>query len=532
MTNLAHKNRWNRIVISMVALAAMLLLPIVNVPAALSAPLAITVTIPNKVGFEGYLTDGTGQPISDGAHNLAFRVYSAVSDPPVSALWVETQSITVTTGLYSALLGSSQALTSNLFNGDRWIGVTVDGGTEIAPRTQVASVPFALNAEHANSAESAAAVPWSGVTGAPSFLTGSAANGQVAVWGPSNTLAGTAGLLSANNTLTVTNGLNVGTASGATGGQIRASGTVTGSNLSGTNSGDATLAGENYLSLSGQAFTANAVNLSGSNVTGLLAAARFPALTGDVSTSGGSLATTIGSNKVGNTQLAQMATKTLKGNNSVSTANAADLTVAQVNTMLGTVTGSGANTQLAYFNGTSTATSSANLTTDGTSLTVGGGVNTGAATGAGTGDVAHAGGLKSYKNSTLYAGYAMTLLGANILGNVNMDGNDTIAVGTYTVDIDSTTALSGSTYGYSGPSNVAVALVRVQATWAAAASASVFRLMDLTNVAAYGVLRAHDTMIQDGYFLVPVDITTGQFKFVIVNAQATNVTLQIIGYGL
>jgi hypothetical protein len=40
--------------------------------------------------------------------------------------------------------------------------------------------------------------------------------------------------------------------------------------LTGTNSGDVTLAGENYLSLSGQVITANAVNLGGTNVSGIL----------------------------------------------------------------------------------------------------------------------------------------------------------------------------------------------------------------------------------------------------------------------
>jgi hypothetical protein len=39
---------------------------------------------------------------------------------------------------------------------------------------------------------------------------------------------------------------------------------------SGTNTGDITFSGENYLSLTGQALTANAVNLAGSNVTGVL----------------------------------------------------------------------------------------------------------------------------------------------------------------------------------------------------------------------------------------------------------------------
>ena len=68
--------------------------------------------------------------------------------------------------------------------------------------------------------------------------------------------------------------------------------------ISGTNSGDVTLAGENYLSISGQVITAAAVNLSGTNVTGTLAAARFGALTGDVTNSAGSYATTIANNAV------------------------------------------------------------------------------------------------------------------------------------------------------------------------------------------------------------------------------------------
>lgn len=47
-------------------------------------------------------------------------------------------------------------------------------------------------------------------------------------------------------------------------------GTIGASNLSGPNSGDVTLLGENYLSILGQSLTANAVNLSSSNVTGNL----------------------------------------------------------------------------------------------------------------------------------------------------------------------------------------------------------------------------------------------------------------------
>lgn len=54
-----------------------------------------------------------------------------------------------------------------------------------------------------------------------------------------------------------------------------------------------TFTGENYLTKTGSTLTASAVNLTGSNVTGQLKATSFPILTGDVTTSGGSLVTTI-----------------------------------------------------------------------------------------------------------------------------------------------------------------------------------------------------------------------------------------------
>ena len=62
--------------------------------------------------------------------------------------------------------------------------------------------------------------------------------------------------------------------------------------------GSVTLSGENYLTLSGQDINAKAIDLSGSNATGILAPASFPALTGDVTNTAGSLATTLSSTGV------------------------------------------------------------------------------------------------------------------------------------------------------------------------------------------------------------------------------------------
>jgi hypothetical protein len=60
----------------------------------------------------------------------------------------------------------------------------------------------------------------------------------------------------------------------------------------------------------------------------------MPALTGDVTTSAGAVATTIAANAVTNAKAAQMAANTIKGNNTGSTANVSDLTVPQVTAVL------------------------------------------------------------------------------------------------------------------------------------------------------------------------------------------------------
>lgn len=104
--------------------------------------------------------------------------------------------------------------------------------------------------------------------------------------------------------------------------------------LTGTNTGDITIAGENYLSLASQVLTANAVNLSGTNATGTLAAGRFPALTGDVTTSAGSLATTIANDAVTLAKMANMATSSLIYRRTAGTGDPEVNTLAQLKTDL------------------------------------------------------------------------------------------------------------------------------------------------------------------------------------------------------
>lgn len=76
------------------------------------------------------------------------------------------------------------------------------------------------------------------------------------------------------------------------------------------------------------------------DVSGTLAAAQFPALTGDVTTSAGNLATTIANDAITNAKLANMANATIKGRTTAGTGDPEDLTAAQARTILNVADGS------------------------------------------------------------------------------------------------------------------------------------------------------------------------------------------------
>jgi len=137
----------------------------------------------------------------------------------------------------------------------------------------------------------------------------------------------------------------------------------------------------------------------------------------------------------------------------------------------------------------------------------------------GNGNITYIGNLSSYKNSTTYTGYIFIPL-TTPLTSTSYDGNDTVNVGSYTIDTSSV---------FSAPVGIKAALIYVRAKWASAGDYW-FEVRTTTATAQdAGVLRAHTTYYDDANILVPCD-ANGDFAIVVGGANATNVIIHILGY--
>jgi hypothetical protein len=84
----------------------------------------------------------TGAAIDNGTYDITFRLYT--TDTGGSPLWSETQSVNMIGGVYSVLLGAVNPL--NLpFDQTYYLGLTLPGGPEHTPRTQLTAAPYALS---------------------------------------------------------------------------------------------------------------------------------------------------------------------------------------------------------------------------------------------------------------------------------------------------------------------------------------------------------------------------------------------------
>ena len=139
----------------------------------LAAPLLHAQTTPSLMSYQGRVTDANGVPIGNTTPancRVTFRLYTGPSDG--TALYAETQTVTISGGEFSVLIGNGTGVSgspgpsapantpykslSDIINsgtsGSLYLGVTVDDGKadaerEISPRQQMVSGAFSLRAK-------------------------------------------------------------------------------------------------------------------------------------------------------------------------------------------------------------------------------------------------------------------------------------------------------------------------------------------------------------------------------------------------
>ena len=120
-----------------------------------------------QINYQGKLTDTSNNAVSDGDYNFKFRLCITVgctdaSDP----IWTETREgtdkVTVTSGIFSVLLGSVTSIASVNFNQSLWFEVQVGGtgGTPsyetLTPRKKLGAVSAAFEADKLDGLDSTA----------------------------------------------------------------------------------------------------------------------------------------------------------------------------------------------------------------------------------------------------------------------------------------------------------------------------------------------------------------------------------------
>ncbi|MBL8520103.1 MAG: hypothetical protein JNK75_05460 [Betaproteobacteria bacterium] len=164
---------------------------------------------PATINYQGTLTNASAQPVNSGAVAITFSLYTAASGG--SAIYSETQAVSVTNGLFNVRIGAVSPIALP-FDVPYFLGITVGGDAEMVPRQPLGSSAYAFRAFSADAVATGAVLPAGQVAGSLANATIPAAN-----------------VVGGGGAGTVT---NVATGAGLSGGPITASGTI---NLAVTN---------------------------------------------------------------------------------------------------------------------------------------------------------------------------------------------------------------------------------------------------------------------------------------------------------
>lgn len=114
---------------------------------------ARALTPPMRINFQGKLIDPSTNLPRNGSYSMTFAVYSDPGGSPATPLYTESQTVSVTNGVFSVQIGTTSALSRDLFLGaSAYLGVTVGADSEMKPVQQLIMAPYAFSASQLSDA--------------------------------------------------------------------------------------------------------------------------------------------------------------------------------------------------------------------------------------------------------------------------------------------------------------------------------------------------------------------------------------------
>ena len=111
--------------------------------------------VPGRMSYDGQLTDENGQPLTNASVTMKFALYDALSGGtkkwPTGAS--EDHVVSVQSGLFSAILGSKEAIPTSVFSDSLFLEIQINDGSgleTLTPRQPLLSAPYALRAATAD----------------------------------------------------------------------------------------------------------------------------------------------------------------------------------------------------------------------------------------------------------------------------------------------------------------------------------------------------------------------------------------------
>jgi len=101
-------------------------------------------SVTNSINYQGRLTDSSGSPLT-GTYTMTFGLYDVSTGG--TALATDTHAVDITDGLFNTGIDFG---TSNFDGRELWLGVAVGTDSEMTPRQELRTVPFAIKASDAD----------------------------------------------------------------------------------------------------------------------------------------------------------------------------------------------------------------------------------------------------------------------------------------------------------------------------------------------------------------------------------------------